>query len=97
MAFLRYTLLLLLPHDLCLLSAVRPSPKSRTGGGEKEKITAVVVTPAAGLALPDTRLRACGSPATDGSVSRCKTGSTAPAPAATPAPPRIDGGTRLHT
>ena len=60
MAFLCYTLLLLFQHDLRLPPAVRPSPKLRTGGGGKVKISAVIVTAAAGLALPDTRPLACG-------------------------------------
>src|ERR1700735_1443998 len=96
MAFLRYTLLLLLQHDLRLPPAVRPSPKLRTGGGGKVKITAVMVTPAAGLALLDTRLLACGSPATDGIGPRCSTGSTAPGLAATAALPHIGECKYLH-
>src|SRR3954462_9854357 len=91
MAFLRYPLLRLLPHDLCLAPAVRPSPKRRTGGGGKVTITPVSVTPAAGPALPDTPPLACGRPATDGSVPRCRTGSTVPGPAATVAPPHSGG------
>src|ERR1700722_8434944 len=97
MAFLRYTLLLLLQHDIRLPPAVRPSPKLRTGGGGKGKITAVIVTPAAGLALPDTPPLAFGSSTTGGTVPRCSTGSTAPDPAATAALLHIGGCKCLHT
>src|ERR1700691_1124617 len=97
MAFLRYTLLLLLQHDLRLPPAVRPSAKRGRDGGGKVKVSAVIVTPAAARAPPDTRPLACGSPAPDGSVPRCSTGSTAPAPAATAARPHSGGCKCLHT